>query len=479
MKVLQNQIYCLIPFYFDKLQETVAGELWKEQAPCIDSDAMYPYMSLGSRSNKVYALNPAGKADIAKFMTQTSFVRNMGKQSQALAVNIMNAGQKSWRTPRLLLSGDGETGTLILPLTISAAFPGELLPLDTVCDFVNKLHKYDSTQTLVFEYRTKNGNTIVQDQLDSVLGLTHKGQDHTWTIGSLSNLLLGSMLGDITMFKPFRAHILTQVLVDDDEGRAHVFTEDDKIALLRITHCQNSRYHTVLDERSAETILSLFANIHVGISVEGACCMQVIQHDDGDAFLTSYANGPFQSRFMWLYINAFVQRHMLLNVDRQLADAAAFINGKVSIGEEHFHNTVSKLCAMRLRGLFANVSAYSHINAQNDFVLRKLDIFKLYAELNDKLQSIDTWLKLVEAQQQNEAAELLKQESEKRHKFEKFLQEGAMIVAILALLYGIPQCITALNDTWRDSLWGWSIICTVPAIIGMAWLIFLMVKSRR
>ena len=480
MNVIQNQIYCFIPFYLDNALESHPGELWVEQKPYLDSDAMYPYMGTGSRMHSVYALNFAGNASLSKFMRQTSYVRGAGGNHVSVVVNLLNVNTNSWRTPRLVVTNDGEVGVLIIPLTVSCADAGESLTDDMVCAFVNRLQKYDSTQVPVFEYRLKNNNSTIQDNIDADLRLKHRDMPHTWTIATLADFLLAPLKGRISMFKPFRAHILTELLASGSDNGPHLLSDRDKISLLRITHCQNARYHTLLDDRTTRVIMPVFGNSYAGVSAEGACCMQILQHDEADSYLEKYPAGTFQSRFMWLYVNAFVQRHALLNIDRQLADAVANVSESGPMTKEDcFNATVPKLCAIRLCGAFSNVSAYSHINALNSFLSKNLGVTDLYAELDEKLHSIDTWIKLIEAQRQNEAARIMKSETEKRQKFENFLQTGGVILAILALLYGIPQSITALNDAWRGSLWGWTLICLVPAIIGMTCLIILMKRSRR
>ena len=89
----------------------------------------------------------------------------------------------------------------------------------------------------------------------------------------------------------------------------------------------------------------------------------------------------------------------------------------------------------------------------------------LYRELDEKLRAIDTWIKL------NDAVG--------RERFERFVQVGGVILAVLALLYGIPQAITAAEQAYEQSMWGWTLVCVIPAIVAMAWLIYQLIKSRR
>ena len=457
MKILQNQIYCVIPFYFTT---PFAGEMpqpWVKDTPAFDTDAMYPFMHAGSSANSIYRLDLDANPDLRKFFSQTSLLMPDGQ----LAVNLP-ADKKNWLTPRLVVSASGEVGLLSIPMTVGG---GREVEADTVRDFVNRIQKYDSHQVPVFAYRTKGDITTAQDRRDASLGLCHKGQPHTWTIATLSELLLRPVRDAICMFKPYRAHVLTDILADSPADPSYTIGDDEARLLLRLMHCQNGRYHVDLDKMADGTVMRTFENIYIGVAVEGACMMRILRHDDSDSFLLGYGKGTFQTRFLWMYIGALIQRHTLLNIDRVMAHEAGRLTTPDSSTADSFRRSVAGVCSMRLSGAFSSISAYSHINAQYRFFMRTLGVTALYSELDDKLKAVNTWLKL------NDSAE--------REHFEYVMQTGGVILAILALVYGIPQAITAMHDTWRDSLWSWTGISLLPAIIGMVWLILIMKRPRQ
>ena len=253
MKILQNQIYCVIPFYFTT---PFAGEMpqpWVKDTPAFDTDAMYPFMHAGSSANSIYRLDLDANPDLRKFFSQTSLLMPDGQ----LAVNLP-ADKKNWLTPRLVVSASGEVGLLSIPMTVGG---GREVEADTVRDFVNRIQKYDSHQVPVFAYRTKGDITTAQDRRDASLGLCHKGQPHTWTIATLSELLLRPVRDAICMFKPYRAHVLTDILADSPADPSYTIGDDEARLLLRLMHCQNGRYHVDLDKMADGTVMRTFENI--------------------------------------------------------------------------------------------------------------------------------------------------------------------------------------------------------------------------
>lgn len=471
MKILQNHIYCIFPFFFETPYTEETTELWTEEAPKFDADGMYPFMHTGSRNNRVFRLDLDRNPDLRKFFTQTSLLQPGGTP----AVNLLS-NRTSWLSPRLVISASGEVGVLSIAMSV-----GGDCEVDSavVCDFVNRIQKYDSGQAPVFAYRVKGDNTRLQDRLDEALGLCHRQQPHTWTLGTLSELLLRPISGRISMFKPYRTHVLSNILAESPADPDYTLGKDEERLLLRMTHCQNERYHVDTARMADGTVMRTFENIYTGVAVEGACVMRILRHDASDGFLRDYAKGNFQTRYMWMYINALMQRHALLNIDRLLADGATRLDSPDADTSSRFRDSVAGLCAMRLSGVFTSISAYSHINAIYAFFMRNLGVTALYAELDDKLRAVDTWLKLIEARRHASEAQLQAIEAEKRERFEHFVQTGGVILAILALIYGIPQAITALNEAWRDSLWLWASVSLVPAIAGIVWLIVIMKRSRR
>lgn len=472
MEVIQNQIYCIVPFYFDTPFDADPGDLWVSQVPAFDTDAMYPFLNIGAGSMRVYAPDFDRNANLRKFWQQTSRVVRHDGTDTGLTINLLRASGNSWRTPRLVISQSGEDGMLIVPMTVSrVSDTGETAdPTSTdICNFVNGIQKYDTGQTFVMTYRTKGKTTILQDTLDKDLNLCVKDRPHSWTPGALIEMLLRPLPDTPKMFKPYRAHVFTYILGDTSSAS---LTEDEKGDFLRIVHCQNHRYHIDTAQIDSPSVMRTFNNILTGVSVEGACVMALMEHDEGDSFLESYGTGSLQTRLLWMYFTLLMQRHVLLDIDRRLTLSAPEMENPEKVAEVRFRKAVALSCTSRLTGVFTSVSGYTHHNTLYQYIARNLDVKALYGELDEKLRAIDTWLRMVE--EERGAAEAVR-----RKKFETFIEQCGVLLAVMGLLYAIPQSIPTLVQAWTESMWISTLICVVPAVAAVIWLIVKMKRSQK
>lgn len=444
MKIETNQIYCIIPFYAAEGAIGVGGTLWKKQAPKIEEDAFYDFIKVGANTPDVYAPDFGSKvnAPLHRFFERT-FTAAIGRGNpRRMRVKLLNEGAKSWRGPRLIVSRSGHVGLLSIALELP-----EAADVADIVGFNYAFHKYDSGQMPVL---------TAEGHFDAALGLNHEDAPDTWTLAALVRLLTADC-GACRMFTPMRAHMLTYLLGSDTPLPLNTNVED---AMLRLMHCHDEKYTPVPGAFASGCVMRTFANIYTGACAEGACVLGVLKGDGSDGFMRNYPNANFQTRFLWLYFTALLRRHTLLDTDRRLAaadvdsiqaDALARLN-------------VADVCASRLSGSFASVSTYSHINDIYSFLTRCFSIDALYAEISDKLQVVDTWLKLRDA--------------ERRERFERFVQVGGMVFAALALLYGIPQAITAISDTVKGGYYLLALLCVLPAIAGFIWILCLLRKRK-
>lgn len=450
MKITRNQIYCIIPFYLDG-PAAPQGPLWTADTPVLDRTAMYDFLDVSSTAMDVYRIDFERNADLRKFWQRES------RCGDGCRMRLTNQNPRSWRTPRLVMSRRSDAGMLCIPVEIA----GEC-GIDDVADFVNRFHKYDSTQAPVMEYVTTGRDTPLLDRLDSALGLARPGRPHSWTLGGVVDMLLSPLGPGLHPFEPYRAHMLTYVL---GEGCADGPDEALKTAMLRLIHCHNKRYSPLPEAFDRGAVMQTFRNVYLGAADEGACMLGILKGDDSDGYMRSYHDTTFQSRMMWIYLLALMQRHVLLDVDRRIAASVPPSQTPSRQAADDFRRRVADTCSSRLTGFFTSISAYSHINDIYRFLTDRLGVAALYRELDEKLRAIDTWIKL------NDAVG--------RERFERFVQVGGVILAVLALLYGIPQAITAAEQAYEQSMWGWTLVCVIPAIVAMAWLIYQLIKSRR
>ena len=450
MKIARNQIYCFIPFYLDAPAD-LQGSLWTAAAPVYDRAAMYGFLDVSSAAMDIYRIDFKRNTDLRDFWQRES-VTPYGSR-----MRLTNQSTTSWRTPRLVMSHGGSTGMLCIPVELT-----DCQDITAVVEFVNRFHKYDSTQAPVMEYISNGRDSVMLDRLDSALGMAREGRPHTWSLGPVVSRLLAPLGDGLHTFEPYRAHMLTYVLAEDcPDG----LDEAVKAQLLRLVHCHNARYSPLPDAFDRGTMMQTFQNIYVGAADEGGCMLGLVKGDDSDAYMRQYHDTTFQSRFMWIYILALMQRHTLLDIDRRIAASVPGPDAPSRRAADDFRRRVAYTSSTGLTGFFTSISAYSHINRLYRFLTGRFGVGALYRELDDKLRAIDTWLEL------NAAAG--------RERFERFVQMGGVILAVLALLYGIPQAITAAREAYSDGLWGWTLICIIPAIIAIIWLICLMIRSRK
>jgi len=450
MRIARNQIYCIIPFYLDG-PVSPQGPVWTAGGPVLDRAAMYDFLEVSSSAMDIYRIDYEHNPDLRKFW------QRMSRCGDGCTVRLTNDNSSSWRTPRLVMSRRNDVGILCIPVELT----GEC-DIAGAVEFVNRFHKYDSTQAPVMHYASNGRDTVLLDRLDAALGLARDGEPHTWTLRGVVDLLLAPLGPGLHSFEPYRAHMFSYVLAEDCGAG---FDGALKTQALRLVHCHNHRYSPLPEAFDSGVVMQTFQNIYVGAADEGGCMLGIVKGDDSDGYMRAYHDTTFQSRFMWIYMLALMQRHTLLDIDRRIAGSVPPSQTPSRRAADEFRRSVADTCASRLTGFFTSISAYSHINDLYRFLTTRLGVTALYHELDEKLHAIDTWLEL------NAAAQ--------RERFERFVQVGGVILAALALVYGIPQAITALSDAYSRALWGWTLICIAPAVAAMLWLIYLMIKSRR
>lgn len=460
---MTNQIYCVIPFYAK--ESMTPASLWKPSAPKIKDEVFYDYIKEGKEAMKVYGIDFVANPLWGKFFNRELVAVDKKKATQpdaepqegATPFRMLGDGGDNWMTPRLILSGRGYTGMLVLPVRISGT-PS----MEQVVDFVNRFHKYSSGQGQVFRYIRKEGDGPIVEEIDS-LGLGYrkrKGGETTpgtWILAALIKALLAP-LGEVIHFNSYRAHMFSYLLLD---GAPAGESLDFRCGMLRLIHRQTSRY-AVLPGDFDTIVMQTFRNIYFGVDVEGGAMVQWLKQDESDTFFRDYAKGSLQGNFLWIYFISLMQRYTLLDIDRRLGEATPTEGMPTRAAAAAFRKSVARTCEARLGGSFTTVSGMAHVNRLYSFITERLDVKALYKELDDKLETIDTWLELTA--------------SENRERFERFIQIGGVVLAVLAILYGMPQAVTATADVWDKSMWILSLIWTIPCLLG-AIIIYLLRKK--
>lgn len=261
MNIEINRQYCIIPFRYDR-SAFVKRDMWIEQTPTLDRDALYDFVETGRQSMRIYALDFNRCDRFSKFCKkQTSVMSVNGRETR---FRVVNSNGKSWLTPRLVLSQSASVGLLWLPVEI-AGNP----TLGEVIDFNYAFQKFDSGQGKKF--------------------ICNEGE---WCLADLVNWLLAPLGDGLRLFEGYRAHIFTYLLVDGVDD-----LDTMRGDILNLVHGRNSRYASIDDEFDNGTMLQTFKNMYVGSSVEGGCMIGLLKHDDSDGFMRNYPNTTFREPF--------------------------------------------------------------------------------------------------------------------------------------------------------------------------------------
>lgn len=429
MKIEINREYCIIPFRYDRAQFVSRG-IWAEHSPSLDRDALYDFVDMGKQSMRIYGLDFNRCDRFSKFCQKKSVVALDGGD---VYFRIVNDKANSWRTPRLVLSQSADVGFLWLPVEIAGN--------PTLAEVIN------------FNYRFQ--------KFDSGRGKTFVCNGSEWRLSDVISWMLAPLGDGVKMFEGYRAHIFTYLLVDGVQNLDDKGLRGD---ILNLVHGRNSRYSSLDDEFDEGTMLRTFKNIYMGSSVEGGCMIGLLKHDDSDGFMRSYHDTTFQSRFLWIYILAYMQRYVLLDIDSSIAGAAPTGNSMSPTEADDFRHRVAATCSARLSGFFSTISPYLHLDKIYSFLSSSFGLPALYRELDDKLRIFDTWLELASA--------------ERSSRFERFVKVGGVLLAVLSILYAVPQTISAVRQAYDESLWGWTIISAVPAVVAIIWIVWMHRKSN-
>lgn len=450
MKIAANQIYFIIPLYAECGDLNFDDSLWEANSPRLDDSALYSFVDSGRNALCIYRLKAEGKSNVIlqKFLRRTSTIEIRHGVKREVKVRVLNDNRETWCTPRLVLAQSRRVGLLSIPMEVIG-------PQDVadIVDFNYAFHKFDSGQGRVLTL-TGNESQLLKD-IDSHLGLRPGDIPYTWTLAKLVNLLLADS-GKYREFTPRHAHVFTYISAED---ASLPLSQDDRDTFLRLMHCQNSKYLPVGDAFNSESVKQTFANIFTGISVEGGCMLGLLTGTSGDSFIAQFPSDQLQNRYLWLYFMALMQRHTLLNVDRTLAAESI-----EEFSDEKINLNIARICRSRLKGFFTSISSYSHINDVYTYFNRSLGVDRLYDEITGKLQVIDTWLKA--------------ESTRRQARFEQFIKECGVVMAVLALLYGVPQALTATSDAYAHGLWPWAWLSLLPAVAGLIWIIVFMIRRK-
>lgn len=438
MKIQNNHIYCIIPFYITKKSWLPNPGIWLPDSPKLDQHAIYSFIEGHDSGMTVYRIDPDRCLSLLKLWRCTSEI-NIGDST--LSVRLLN--ERNWLTPRLAISRSRRVGFLSIPLSVDSPASA-----DDIVRFVNIFHKYDSGQGRRLSLSVKH--SAPRAELAAALGYLPDDWDASWTLRDLIACLLPDP-DALTPFTPHRAIMFTRLTAA--EGTPLVLDADAQNTILRLMHCHDAKYLPVPDAFRAEGVTQTFANMYTGIASEGACILSILSGTPADYFQRDFPTGNFQTRYLWLYFIALMQRLILLDIERTLAhrDAARF-------SDRSQREILSHICHTRVTGFFSSLSPYSHLNSLYAYFIDALGVRDLYDDVDTKLRLIDT----------------------SRHaRFEQFVKLCGVVLALLALLYGLPQSLMAVHDAGdKAPLWLWAWLSMIPAAIGFLWILLFMLRKK-
>lgn len=334
----------------------------------------------------------------------------------------------NWNGANLIFSPSSCTGLLVLCVNPKTEKP----TLDEVIDFNYHLRKIDGQQKLTMTL-DDNGEDLREVKLkelqDIKAALLPKADDNVddgikFKLTDIVRLLL-SGLPEWKLLEQSRAHVFTYYCIEQDSLE---LSDDIKQRIIRLTRCENPKYNVPVSIFSnSGSFLSTFKNIHMGSSTQGGCIVTVVQksQDGGEG---NEANGfikEFVSNlplvYLWLYFMALMQRYVLLHMIEDLS--SMMINTETAENRKDFNNKIRHFSNIKVKGLFKNVSSFTQHNQYYKFLLENMEVTQLYAEFEDKMHVVDSYLQMEHNSLTEERNELeknierrLQQEKEKEER---------------------------------------------------------------
>lgn len=442
----------LIPFRLREAINILSHKLsiWERDKMRVDKEAIYEHIQkflVGNISTKdqesinphnclVYSLKdkwPEPDADnkqIAKVLNKLNLEIDAKGQDEMKTLQFSFIREKgSLSSPKLILYPQAQIGLLVLSIALKGQSVADLIALNytlhkiglgqspkiRIAEDSNKPQKEEIKERIKKErddvYLTLNKyNTFASSQEDI----------EGWNMNSLIAFLLSDFDKNgisISLFNNTRMHPVTFFSLDSP-----TCNEDIIRNYIRIIRCQSGKYQVLSEEQvSGKLYMQTFENIFIGASVEGVAVM-TLSPENAIQFIKDFKNGIFLTRYLWIYLLAFIQRQTLLKLTEELMDIDmnASYDSKNSLGK-----IVSRLAKMKINTYFTNISDHTQHNTFYRFCSNNLSIREHLNEVDEKIEDLNIML-----QEQIDGAE--KERSER-------LERRIALIAIIQVFFA---CIT-------------------------------------
>jgi hypothetical protein len=406
-------------------------------------------------------------------------------------------------SPKIILYPQAQIGLLMFSIELI----GENQTIDDLTTLNYCLHKTDKGQSPVIQISAENKGALPEEKINEINNIYTALAKYTtfdkskkdkggWYLNGLVNFLLSDLkTNPITLFNEDRAHLLTYLSVE-----ASQFDEKLINDYIRIIHCRNEKYQVMKEELDlGKYYAQTFENIYIGSSVEGAAIM-TLATDDAPEFIKNFKTGSLLTRYLWIYLLVYLQRHTLIELTKELMDIdmeVAF-DSKNNLGQ-----ILSKLSIMKIKSYFTEISDYTQHNSFYRFCANKLSIRQYFDEIREKVNDLTVILQEKELQQEKEIQRLeeqyfiemtkqkeqeLMQIKETEKKEEQRNQKLSLLLGLIAIAQLFFAFVAFLKSNivyeWISSYYsGWhpsfDIITTVLAICAIIFSCFVVYKAFR
>ncbi len=526
----ESLTYLMFPFYFPQAEGgeslinalTDTKTLWQRCENKVENGILYefinPNVDIATSPFLVFSLKrPDANAD-AHVKTCINRVWNRIEASfetrDGQTFNLeFKRTEGNWNSAKLLVSPHTREGLLVLGVGIKG---DNYISADDAIDFSYNLCKIDGQQQLRLSGYDPNAdlsglseierqrkqakinacNEILETLVPNVVNpksrskQTFLEESKATGLFKLTDIIefLMQNLPDWKLFNTQRAHVFNYFSTVKNNADCHL-TEKDKQNIILFTRCENTKYEVLLDEfENSGSYTSTFKNIYMGGSTEGACLYTLQSGGKADPFIKQFALSQLQHRYLWLYSLALMQRHSLLQMVAWISKADPTDLTK----SDEFYQNYEHFCQTKNHGYFINISPYAHHNKFYKFCLENLDVCNLYAEVEDKMRTIDSYLQMRNNQlleerkkireqekaereeQQRIATEMREQEKAEREKQQDRIATIALWVSIFAALITAPETMHALICMTQLSLLAcfFITIAFITIFILIIWLIW-------
>lgn len=389
--------------------------------------------------------------------------------------------KKNIFTPKLLIVPEAEIGLVSFSLELmkSELTIVDLIEFNYSCRALNKSVKntakifpiYDklNTQTkkVFFEIQNQNQNHINNNERD--LGINFF-QFISFLLADFDKKLIEPLSP-----KHFNIFSFAQTIKKIPE-------EDLNLGLFSLSRVYNNNYKPFFKSVSQNPeAIQLFENIYLAISQEGGSF--IINSDKSiNEFFNTYTESVMKTRYLWLYLLAYLQRVILINTSYKINYLLRNDNSIQLISK-----TIEWLSKIQIRVMFSEVSHITMHNAFYQLCRKNFKIPELFQELKEEIFDLNMIVqqKNEKLRRDNEIArkekekrdvERLKIQEDKQNRFERRINLILFSLGLMTFI-SVWKDFADLIENGFSKVEVKSLISLTIILLFMGLIIFLILKS--